>query len=82
APAKRAPAKKPAPTFQPGRFPGSARPLSGGRPPTAEFTIKGNEDSMIYHSPDSPSYEQTIAETWFKTEADAEAAGFRKPLNT
>jgi hypothetical protein len=79
--AKKAPAKKAAPTFEPGRFPLSAKPLSGGRAPTADFTIKGNEDSMIYHSPESPSYEQTIAETWFKTEADAIEAGFRKPLN-
>jgi hypothetical protein len=77
--AKKAPAKKAA--VAPGRFPGSARPLSGGRAPSAAYTIKGNEDSMIYHSPESPSYAQTIAETWFKTEADAVAAGFRKPRN-
>jgi hypothetical protein len=77
--AKKAPAKKAA--VAPGRFPGSAPPLSGGRAPSAAYTIKGNEDSMIYHSPESPSYAQTIAETWFKTEADAVAAGFRKPRN-
>ncbi|GAA3527910.1 hypothetical protein GCM10022234_26400 [Aeromicrobium panaciterrae] len=78
APAKKAPAKK---AVAPGRFPGSAKPLSGGRAPSAEYTIKGNEDSMIYHAPDSPSYGRTIAETWFKTEAAAVAAGFRKPRN-
>ena len=43
------------------------------------FPIKGNEDSMLYHSPDSPSYGQTTAEVWFATEEAAEAAGFQKP---
>ncbi len=76
--AKKAPAKK---AVTPGRFAGSAKPLSGGRAPSADFTIKGNEDSMIYHTPESPSYSQTIAETWFKTEGAAVAAGFRKPRN-
>ena len=64
-----------------GKFPGSSKPLSGGRAPSVDYTIKGNEDSMIYHTPESPSYGQTIAETWFKTEAAAVAAGFRKPRN-
>lgn len=76
--AKKAPAKK---AVAAGRFPGSAMPLSGGRAPSAAYKIKGNEDSMIYHTPDSPFYGQTIAETWFKTEAAAVAAGFRKPRN-
>ncbi len=75
---KKAPAKK---AVAAGKFPGSAKPLSGGRAPSAEYKIKGNEDSMIYHTPDSPFYGQTIAETWFKTEAAAVAAGFRKPRN-
>ncbi|MDR7087584.1 Tfp pilus assembly protein FimV [Aeromicrobium panaciterrae] len=78
APAKKAPAKK---AVAAGKFPGSARPLSGGRAPSAAYKIKGNEDSMIYHTPDSPFYGQTIAETWFRTEAAAVAAGFRKPRN-
>jgi hypothetical protein len=76
--AKKAPAKK---AVAAGRFPGSAQPLSGGRAPSAAYKIKGNEDSMIYHTPDSPFYGQTIAETWFRTEAAAVAAGFRKPRN-
>lgn len=76
--AKKAPAKK---AVAAGRFPGSAAPLPGGRAPSAQYKIKGNEDSMIYHTPDSPFYGQTIAETWFKTEAAAVAAGFRKPRN-
>ena len=40
------------------------------------FDIKGNEDSMKYHTPESPYYGATIAEIWFKTVEDAEAAGF------
>ncbi len=76
--AKKAPAKK---AVAAGKFPGSAKPLSGGRAPSAAYKIKGNEDSMIYHTPDSPFYGQTIAETWFRTEAAAVAAGFRKPRN-
>ena len=40
------------------------------------WTIKGNADSGLYHSPKSPSYKRTKAEAWFETEADAEAAGF------
>ena len=41
--------------------------------------IKGNADSMLYHTPDSPHYRRTRAEVWFDTEASAEAAGFSKP---
>jgi uncharacterized membrane protein ArfC len=42
------------------------------------YTIKGNEDSMLYHSPESPSYGQTIAELWFRDAETAEAAGFNR----
>ena len=31
---------------------------------------------MLYHTPESPAYEATIAEVWFADEATAEAAGF------
>lgn len=44
--------------------------------------IKGNINSKkekIYHVPGSRYYEQTVAEQLFCTEAEAEAAGFRKP---
>lgn len=56
---------------------GSARAGGGGSGPTG-WTIKGNEDSMLYHGPDSPSYEATIAEVWFKDEQTAAAAGFQR----
>ena len=38
--------------------------------------IKGNKDSMKYHVPGSQWYDQTDAEVWFQTAAEAEAAGF------
>jgi large subunit ribosomal protein L17 len=44
--------------------------------PDDEHQIKGNEDSMKYHVPGSQWYDQTIAEVWFATAEDAEAAGF------
>ncbi len=56
---------------------GSARSGEGGVGP-AGWLIKGNEDSGLYHTPASPSYDVTIAELWFVDEATAEAAGFKK----
>ncbi|MDR2896262.1 MAG: 50S ribosomal protein L4 [Propionibacteriaceae bacterium] len=47
----------------------------GSKPP-AGFDIKGNEDSMLYHTPESTWYKQTIAEVWFNSAEAAEAAGF------
>ena len=44
----------------------------------ATGTIKGNADSGLYHMPDDPHYDETIAEQWFTTEAEAKAAGFTK----
>ena len=60
-----------------GKFDNSAAPLEDGSAPEG-FTIKGNENSMKFHTTESPWYDQTVAEVWFKTEADAEAAGFTK----
>lgn len=40
------------------------------------FDIKGNEDSMKFHTPESPWYGQTVAEVWFNSTEAAEAAGF------
>jgi len=56
---------------------GSARSGAGGVGPTG-WTIKGNEDSMLYHAPASPAYDATIAEVWFKDEQTAAAAGFQR----
>ena len=54
-----------------------AAPEDGSQP--AGFPVKGNADSMLYHTPDSEYYDRTVAEVWFKTEEDAEQAGFAKP---
>jgi len=64
-----------------GKYEGSAAPNADGTAP-AGFVIKGNENSMKYHTAESPWYDQTEAEVWFKEEADAEAAGFTKAGET
>jgi large subunit ribosomal protein L4 len=40
------------------------------------YDIKGNAQSMKFHAPGGRWYDSTIAEFWFKTAEDAEAAGF------
>ena len=57
---------------------GSHAALEDGSEPEG-FPIKGNADSMLYHTPGSSHYDRTVAEVWFKTEEDAEKAGFGKP---
>ena len=54
---------------------GSAEPAEDGSGP-AGWSIKGNAGSMLFHTPESPSYEQAKAEVWFETEEAARAAGF------
>lgn len=44
----------------------------------ADELIKGNRDSMLYHTPDSPWYARTKAEEWFHTEQEAQDAGFQR----
>lgn len=56
---------------------GSARVGTGGSGPSG-WTVKGNEESMLYHTPESPSYQRTIAEVWFSDEETAVAAGFAR----
>jgi large subunit ribosomal protein L4 len=58
--------------------PGSKAPLKSGNAPKGH-EIKGNADSMKYHTPDSQWYEQTVAEVWFDSVETAEAAGFTAP---
>ena len=43
------------------------------------YDIKGNADSGLYHVPGSAFYSRTVAEFWFATAEDAEAAGFQLP---
>ncbi|WP_311197477.1 hypothetical protein [Aestuariimicrobium sp. p3-SID1156] len=49
-----------------------------GSEPPADHTIKGNERSKKYHTPDSAGYERTIADVWFVSEEAARTAGFSK----
>ncbi|MBC6446423.1 sunset domain-containing protein [Actinokineospora xionganensis] len=65
-----------APAIEEPYGPGSARPGPGGASPGPEYTIKGNADSMLFHTTESPYYGRTKAEVWFKSAADAERAGF------
>jgi large subunit ribosomal protein L17 len=59
---------------------GSHGPLEDGSAPDG-FPIKGNTDSMKYHTPESRWYDQTVAEVWFSTQEAAEAAGFEAPAS-
>jgi len=47
---------------------------------TGSCKIKGNRGAhgWIYHLPGMPYYDQTHAEQWFCSEADAQAAGYRR----
>ena len=56
---------------------GSADAVPHQAPPDG-FTIKGNAQSMLFHTPDSPYYGRTKPEVWFRTESDAERAGFTR----
>jgi large subunit ribosomal protein L4 len=58
-----------------GEFPNSAAPLEDGAAP-AGYEIKGKADSKKYHAPGGRWYDNTTPDVWFKTAADAEAAGF------
>lgn len=57
--------------------PGSSTPAAGGAAPSADFTVKGKESSKLYHTEKSPYFSRTKADVWFKSEADAESAGFQ-----
>ncbi len=62
----------------PGRYgEGSAEAVPHQGPPDG-FTIKGNAQSMLFHTPDSPYYGRTKPNVWFRSETDAERAGFTK----
>ena len=65
-----------APVFTEAAYgPGSAEPLEDGTGP-AGWEIKGNVGSMLFHTPESPSYDAIRAEVWFESEEAARAAGF------
>ncbi len=55
--------------------PDSRMPLADGEAPDG-FLVKGNRDSMKFHTPASPWYDKTVAEIYFRTASAAEEAGF------
>jgi hypothetical protein len=59
-----------------GSVPPGAIRGDGGRvcPPT--YPIKGNEQSMLYHLPENPTYQSTVPELCFSTVEAAHAAGY------
>ncbi len=61
-----------------GKWDGSHVPLEDADEAPEGFPIKGNENSMKYHTPDGQWFAQTTAEVWFDTEESAQAAGFEK----
>jgi hypothetical protein len=56
--------------------PSAAQALPDGSPPGPEYTIKAKSGSELFHGPGSPYFGRTRAEFWFRTAADARAAGF------
>jgi len=58
---------------------GAHAPLEDPNEAPEGFPIKGNANSKKYHVPGSSFYDRTVAQIWFATEEDAEAAGYEKP---
>ncbi len=56
-------------------FPGAVKAGEDGSGPEG-YEIKGNAQSMKFHAPGGRWYDSTVAEFWFRTAEDAEAAGF------
>jgi large subunit ribosomal protein L17 len=65
-----------APEAEEGPYGADSRAATDDGEPPEGFYVKGNADSMKYHTPASPWYDQTVAEVWFRTGEAAEAAGF------
>ncbi|MCI2417065.1 hypothetical protein MOQ72_06480 [Saccharopolyspora sp. K220] len=61
----------PLPRRTPGAGPRPGREASSGP------MIKGHSASRQYHSPESPQYDDIVADVWFRTASDAEIAGFQ-----
>lgn len=61
-----------------GKYAGSHAPMENVDEAPEGFPVKGNENSMKFHEPDSQWYAQTVAEVWFDSVESAEAAGFTR----
>jgi uncharacterized membrane protein ArfC len=55
--------------------PGSARAGAEGGGP-AGWLVKGRSDTRLYYTPDDATYDQTVAQVWFKDEESAIRAYF------
>ena len=75
APAETAPATLVDAPADGGYGPDSAAVPADGSIPEG-FPVKGNKDSMKFHTPESPYYERTVAEVYFRDADAAEKAGF------
>jgi hypothetical protein len=67
-----------------GRTPKAPVKLPGAKPATpATGPIVGNRNSKIYHLPNCPDYSKVAERNRvpFKTEVEAQAAGYRKARN-
>jgi deoxyribonuclease I len=56
---------------------------AGSAQPTKDEQIRGNKKSMIYHWPGCPNYDDIAPgnRVYFKSRAEAEAAGYRAARN-
>lgn len=54
---------------------GSARAGADGSGPDG-WLVKGRSDTRLFYTPDDPSYDQTVAQVWFKNEEAAARAFF------
>jgi large subunit ribosomal protein L22 len=70
--------KKESAEFAPAQWTGGVLPADDGSGPDTHL-IKGNAQSMLYHTTESRYYKATKAEVWFDTEENAIAGGFSKP---
>ncbi|SEP85684.1 hypothetical protein SAMN05216188_101703 [Lentzea xinjiangensis] len=57
--------------------PGSVLPKSDGLAPAPDFAVKATLTGRRYYNEGSANFAETRADVWFRTEADAEKAGFR-----
>ncbi len=56
---------------------GSAVPGRRGAGPEG-WKVKGNADSLLFYTEDSPTYSRSAADVWFETEEAATSAGFTR----
>lgn len=58
--------------------PSSALPKPDGARPRPDFTVKADVTTQVYFSEHSPRFDEVTAHVWFRTDEDAERAGFRR----